>query len=98
MKCSGTIYTCDECGKQAVDAAWEPETPKGWITAQTYTSYDRLSLMVDGVLVQVSLKDKCFCGTPCLTFHIGKTVADAVTEAKDEAAEEEATGGEARNA
>ena len=94
MKCSGTIFICDECGRQKVNTGYDPDLPEGWITLQTYTSYDRLGLMVDGVPIQVSLKDKCFCGTPCLTFHIGKTVADAVTEAKDEAAGVVEMGGE----
>ena len=98
MKSSGTIYTCDECGKQVVDASSVPETPEGWITPQTYASYDRLYLMVGDVPVHVSLKKKHFCGTPCLTFYIGKTVADAVASARDAVLEEEATTGEAVNA
>ena len=50
MEKTGTVFTCDECGKQVVDASSAPETPEGWITPQTYTSYDRLYLMVgDGL-------------------------------------------------
>ena len=102
MEKTGTIFTCDECGKQVVDASSVPETPEGWITPQTYTSYDRLSLVVkcyhDDVPVDVSLKKKHFCGTPCLTFHIGKTISGAVASARDAVLEEEATGGEAVNA
>ena len=102
MEKTGTVFTCDECGKQVVDASSVPETPEGWITPQTrrpcHPSYDRLYLMVDDVPVDVSLKKKHFCGTPCLTFHIGKTIADAVTSARGAGLEEEATGGEAVNA
>ena len=98
MEKTGTVFICDECGKQVVDASSEPETPEGWITPQTYTSYDRLCLMVDDVPVDVSLKKKHFCGTPCLTFHIGKTITDAITSARGAVLEEEATGGEAVNA
>lgn len=82
MKENGTIYTCDECGKKCVDAEWEPKTPQGWISTQNYTSHDRLSLLIDDVPVQVVLKEKDFCSMPCLTFHIGSIVADAVEKAK----------------
>ena len=98
MEKTGTVFTCDECGKQVVDASSVPETPEGWITPQTYTSYDRLYLMVDGVPVDVSLKKKHFCGTPCLTFHIGKTITDAIASARDAVLEEGAACGEAVNA
>ena len=98
MEKTGTVFTCDECGKQVVDASSVPETPEGWITPQTYTSYDRFYLMVGDVPVDVSLKKKHFCGTPCLTFHIGKTITDAITSARGAVLEEEAIGGEAVNA
>ena len=94
MKEVGTIYTCDECGKKAVDERYDPVDPAGWVMVPTYTSHDRLTLKVDGVSINVILGGKCFCGTPCLTFHIGKTVADAVAQAKNEAAGEVELGGE----
>ena len=87
MKTQGTIYICDECGKKYVCEDGDT-LPPGWIGVNSFNQ--ELDVWINGNLAEVNLWGMHFCSTPCLTFRIGKAVADAgrLVENEDPAPED----------
>lgn len=77
MKTSGTIYICDECGKQFVDANNNGNLPDEWLECPSYF-HNSFTVYKGDMRIPMEMSGKLFCSMPCLTFHIGRTVTDAI--------------------
>lgn len=75
------VYVCDECKKKIVDEDGTGVLAAGWIEIgypHSFAVSIQGWIIGHGGKIEIDLKNKHFCGTLCLTSHIGQIVSQAM--------------------